>query len=92
VPTVNPEKKKLKALHDHCHAVLRRLKMDETGVIPVTSEHSAEAIINYVLGYSFHKRKWFETKNDKTARVVYAERKPPPPWEKEYEEDDEEEI
>jgi hypothetical protein len=66
--------------------------MGETGVIPVTSEHSAEAIMNYVWPYAFFKRKWFETRHDKTARVVYAERKPPPPWDKEEEYDEEEEV
>jgi len=89
---MDPDKKRLKDLHGLVHHALRRLKMGETGVIQVSAEHPAEDIINYMWAYSFHKRKWFEAKNDKTARVVYAERKPPPPWEKPDEEDEEEEV
>ena len=86
------EKRKLKALSLHVHAALRTLKMGETGAIPVTADHSADAIMKYIWGYAFHKRKWFEAKYDKTTRVVYAERKPPPPWNTEEEYDEEEEV
>jgi len=62
------------------HESLKRLKMGETGVIPVSKEFRSEELIRYVHAYAMHKSKWFNTEYDATSKAVIATRAPPMPW------------
>lgn len=64
----------LAALYKHCHGVVRSLKIGDIGTIPCTKEFPAAEIKGYMIGYAFHKRKWFTVKHDAVASVIFAER------------------
>lgn len=81
---MDPEKKHLQDLSKFIHDAVRMLKMGETASISC-SKYPAEDVRNYLMAYSFHKKKWFETKYDKTSKLLTAKRAPPPPWEREEE-------
>jgi hypothetical protein len=76
---MDPDKRRLLDLSLLVHGALRKLKMDQRGIIPMTS-FTFDEVRNYVWAYSLHKGKWFHLKADKTARVIHATRGPPPPW------------
>ena len=60
----------LDGLSKHVHEALKRLKMGETGAIAITKEYPAEEVELYAHAYAMHKRRWFETRHDKTARAA----------------------
>jgi hypothetical protein len=82
----------LDGLSKHVHEVLKRLKMDETGSIPVTKEYPAEEIRLYATAYAMHKNKWFEIKHDKASNTMVCKRTEQPDWELQAEIDKDEEL
>jgi hypothetical protein len=72
------EQDKLKALGKYVHDTLRLLKIGGSGAISCTKQFSARDIMEYIVGYSFYKRKWFETKHDSVANAVLVKRVPVP--------------
>jgi hypothetical protein len=68
----------LDGLHGHVHGVVKRLKMGDTGSIPVTKEYPADEIRLYATAYGMHKKKWFVTSYDKATNTVIAKRTMPP--------------
>ena len=70
----------LDGLSNHVHNVVKRLKMGETGSVPVTKQYTAEEIRLYAWAYGEFKKKWFETKYDKASNAVVCTRIPEPDW------------
>jgi len=65
---------KLQALSKYVHDALRTLKIGDSATISCTKEFPAGEIKPYLIAYAFHKRKWFETKHDVVANVIYTKR------------------
>jgi hypothetical protein len=81
----------LKDISEHVHESLKRLKMGDSGVVPITKDFKAEELTRYIQAYAMHKTKWFDLEHDETANVLRATRVTPPPWDIPDEEDTEEE-
>lgn len=67
-------KEQLTAIGHHVHQAVRMLKLGETATISCSSNYPTTEVRQYLMAYSFHKRKWFEVKHDATSNVLYATR------------------
>ena len=77
---MDPEKLHLKQISQRVHAALRMLKMGEVGVITCDKTFSMDEVEDYVIAYSFHKRKWFKPRRDEATGTLYCTRLAPPPF------------
>lgn len=82
----------LDGLYNLAHPVLKRLKMDDSGVIPCSKQYPSQEVLMYVQGYAFHKHKWFEVRYDKATDAVHVKRTVPPSFRVTEEIDTEEEM
>ena len=87
---MDEEKQKLKRLHNVVHGMVKTLKLNEHTAIQYGKEFIADDVKSYMLAYSYHKRKWFNVKDDKASRTLYVERVEPPPLIKHIIDEDEE--
>jgi hypothetical protein len=76
---LDPDTQHLEDIAQLVHKALRKLKIDEQAQI-VCHKFKVDEVREYVIGYSYHKKKWFKAKYDPATRVLTCTRGAPPPW------------